>query len=166
LPAAIDELLANSVVRAGLSADELSRLAAYATEVPHRADALRACGVPETLMHGDFHAGNVVINGRTIVILDWTDGCVGHPFFDMATFLPRDPVERAALLHAYLEARRPFASDEQIGQAWELAEPLSCIHHALSYMRILKAVEPSLRSELDTDVTFWLKWLRELLAAT
>jgi hypothetical protein len=42
-------------------------------------------------------------------------------------------------------------------------EPLACIHHALSYKRILEAVEPTLRSEFDTDVTFWMRWLRDLL---
>jgi hypothetical protein len=164
LPAALDELLASDMVRGGLSADEQSRLAAFAKEVPDRVDALRDCGLPEALMHGDFHAGNVVINGNTIVIFDWTDGCVSHPFFDMATFLPRDPVDRAALLHAYLEAWRPLATDEQIERAWELAQPLACVHHALSYKRILQAVHPGLRWEFDQDVTFWLRWLRDLLA--
>jgi aminoglycoside phosphotransferase (APT) family kinase protein len=166
LPAAIDELLASEMVRTGLSRDERLRLAAFANEVPARIEELRACGIPETLLHGDFHPGNIARDGEQTVIYDWTDGCVGHPFFDMPTFLPRDPVDRAALLEVYLGEWRTFAGADLIDRAWELAEPLACIHHALSYMRILDAVEPSLRSEFDTDVTFWLRWLRELLEAT
>jgi hypothetical protein len=163
LPAAIDELLASDFVRSGLTAEELIRLAEFAKGLPDRIEELRACGVPETLIHGDFHAGNIAVEADEIVIYDWTDACVSHPFFDMPTFLPRDPVERAGLLETYLSEWQAFATADEIERAWELAEPLACIHHALSYKRILESVEPSLRWEFDSDVTFWLKWLRDLL---
>jgi aminoglycoside phosphotransferase (APT) family kinase protein len=163
LPRALEELLASDMLRNGLLEDEWARLAAFAEEIPGRVEALRACGVPETLMHGDFHPGNIAAADGAVVIYDWTDGCVGHPFFDLPTFLPRDPIERAALLEAYLGEWRAFAPADHVERAWELVEPLACIHHALSYKRILEAVEPTLRSEFDTDVTFWMRWLRDLL---
>jgi aminoglycoside/choline kinase family phosphotransferase len=164
MPAAFDELLASDMVRSGLSDEERSRIAAFGQRVPALVEELLSCGVPETLMHGDFHPGNIARDGERTIIYDWTDGCVSHPFFDMATFLPQDAVERAALLQVYLGEWGASANMERVERAWELAEPLACIHHSLSYMRILAAVEPPLRSEFDTDVTFWLRWLRELLA--
>jgi hypothetical protein len=163
LQSAIDELLSSETVAGGLTHEERARLAALRAEIPRRVDELRACGIPETLVHGDFHAGNVASEGERVIIFDWTDGCVSHPFFDMATFLPRDPVDRAALLHVYLDAWKVLGDPDRIDRAWEIAEPLACIHHALSYKRILDAVDPALRWEFDTDVAFWLRWLRDIV---
>jgi aminoglycoside phosphotransferase (APT) family kinase protein len=162
LDGAVEEILAREDVRARLDAAETQRLRAFARDVPNRVEALRTCGVPETLMHGDFHAGNVAIGGGELVIFDWTDGCVSHPFFDLATFLPADPVERAALLQVYLEAWSAALPEADVARAWEIAEPLACLHHAVSYARILDAVAPALRWEFDSDVMFWVRWLREI----
>ncbi len=41
-----------------------------------------ACGIPDTLSHGDLHPGNVAYDGREVRIFDWTDGCVTHPLLD------------------------------------------------------------------------------------
>ena len=41
-----------------------------------------ACGIPDTLSHGDLHPGNVAYDGREVRLFDWTDGCVTHPFLD------------------------------------------------------------------------------------
>jgi hypothetical protein len=52
--------------------------------------ALIECGVPDTLVHGDFHPGNVA--GRrpdSYVILDWGDSFVGHPLIDELAFVER-----------------------------------------------------------------------------
>jgi hypothetical protein len=174
LPQALDELLASDMLRAGLTDVERARLADFGSEIPARVEELRSCGIPETLLHGDFHSGNIARDGGRTIIFDWTDGCVGHPFFDMPTFLPDDPVERAALLDVYLDEWRAYLAGQGVPvgrgavdvveRAWELAEPLACIHHALSYMRILAAVEPPLQTEFDSDVTFWLRWLRAIIS--
>ena len=41
-----------------------------------------ACGLPDTLSHGDLHPGNLAYDGNELRIFDWTDGCVTHPFLD------------------------------------------------------------------------------------
>ena len=62
-----------------------------------------------TLVHGDFHADNVIISAHDAspVIIDWTDGVRSHPFFDLLTLLrgrtaKRVAAQREALVHAYL----------------------------------------------------------------
>ena len=51
--------------------------------------AIAACGIPDSLVHGDFHQGNVRSGGADMVVLDWGDCGVGHPL------LRRSRVRRA-----------------------------------------------------------------------
>jgi Phosphotransferase enzyme family len=99
-------------------------------ELSGRLDTLRELGVPETLVHGDFHPWNVVVGPR-LVIADWSDACLSHPLFDLLMFGSDE--DRPPLLEAYGVAPEVF----------ELAAPLARIHHAISYERILEAMEPS-----------------------
>jgi aminoglycoside/choline kinase family phosphotransferase len=99
-------------------------------ELSGHLDALREVGLPDTLVHGDFHPWNVVVGPR-LVIADWSDACLSHPLFDLLMFGSDE--DRPALLEAYGVAIDVF----------ELAAPLARIHHAISYERILEAMEPS-----------------------
>ncbi len=58
--------------------------------------AIEACGVPDTLVHGDFHPGNLVGDDRHLTLLDWGDCGVGSPLLDQGAFLSRvDEHERS-----------------------------------------------------------------------
>ena len=88
LPADAGALLQRDAVRSALSSGELGAADAFVAGLPRAIEELAACGVPETLVHGDFHHGNVIVSDDgSLVIIDWTDGCVAHPFFDLATFI-------------------------------------------------------------------------------
>lgn len=42
---------------------------------------------PETLLHGDYHRGNLVVrDGEPHVVFDWQFTCVGPPAYDLAVF--------------------------------------------------------------------------------
>ncbi|MBI1880332.1 MAG: phosphotransferase [Chloroflexi bacterium] len=54
--------------------------------IPHlkaRCDQLAGYSVPQTLVHGDLHTGNVALVEGKLLFFDWTDACVTHPFFDV-----------------------------------------------------------------------------------
>lgn len=51
--------------------------------MPARLAALDACGLGDTLVHGDFHPGNVRTDGATLSVIDWGDSFIGHPAFDL-----------------------------------------------------------------------------------
>jgi len=66
-----------------------------------------------------------------LTLYDWSDACLSHPLFDLLTYGWEE--DRPALLASYGVSAETFA----------IAEPLACIHHAISYERILEALEPS-----------------------
>ncbi len=70
---------------------ERRSLEAVVAGLPARVAAIVDCGVPDTLVHGDFHAGNVAGRPGDYVILDWGDSFVGHPLLDELAFVERLP---------------------------------------------------------------------------
>jgi hypothetical protein len=52
-------------------------------------DVLRSplCRSPETLLHGDYHRGNLLrVHNRRLVAFDWQFVCAGPPVYDLAVF--------------------------------------------------------------------------------
>lgn len=88
----------------------LRALAAVHREWASRVDEALALGahdrrapsaLPHTLIHGDFHAGNVL--GATII--DWSDAAIANPLHDVNHYLlNRDESLGGTLLDAYAEA--------------------------------------------------------------
>ena len=68
-------------------------------------DHLESFAVPETLVHGDLHPWNAVVEPHGIRLIDWSDAAVAHPFVELATVLwePMADDEHAAIVDAYLE---------------------------------------------------------------
>ena len=57
------------------------------SSIPARTAEIADCGLPDTLVHGDFHRGNVRGSDGRLVLLDWGDCGVGHPLLDQTAFL-------------------------------------------------------------------------------
>jgi len=114
------------------------------SELERRCDELARGPLPQTLIHGDLHPGNVMVDGTELRIFDWSDGCVSHPLFDLPTFLPRcnDASAREAMLDTYLGMWSDYGSPDELRSSYDLAHPLAYVHHAVSYIRILEALEP------------------------
>jgi Phosphotransferase enzyme family len=102
-----------------------------------------ACGVPDTLVHGDFHPGNVRSDGPRRVIIDWGDSMVGHPAFDLVTLHDR-PIGEPTRLHerwcAHWRCAVPGCEPER---ALALLAPAAALREAVTYAGFLAAIEPS-----------------------
>jgi hypothetical protein len=59
-------------------------------------------GVPNGLIHGDIHPGNILINGRRCVFTDWARASVGNPFITFAQL--RDQLAQERRTHTWLPA--------------------------------------------------------------
>jgi hypothetical protein len=152
------DLARRDLARHGLGPDGLARLDELAADLPRRAGDLAACGLPDTLVHGDLHPGNwhgEPADGRcgTERLLDWGDSGVGHPMLDQPAFLGRVPVDqRDRVRRVWADqwlARYPGAD---VRRAGELIGPLALLRQALVYQGFLDAVEPDERRYHLDDV--------------
>src|SRR5262249_9744172 len=152
-----------------LSPSELARLPALGESVARDARCLDALPIPATLLHGDFHAGNVILaDGSHPVILDWTDGALSHPFFDLLTFCRSEPAgrwDRASLegiTRAYLQTwtEAGLASAGDVSAAYLAAQRLAPLYHAVSYGRILE-IDGRAAAEFAAAVPWFLRILLE-----
>jgi aminoglycoside/choline kinase family phosphotransferase len=164
--AQIEPLIEDEITAEALEAEELERLRAIA---PRIATTLRDCaglGLPDTLVHGDLHLGNVAQrdDGEGWVIFDWTDACLAHPFTDLIGIrAERDEALRDALREAYLDEWSDLLPADEIEQAWMLGGVAFHFHHAVSYQSILNHVEAGMRVELSSMLPMHLRKLIEVV---
>ena len=111
-------------------------------------------------MHGDLHLGNVARKGGRYVFFDWTDASVGHPFFDLiAVHNKRDAEDKERFLSAFLPSWRGWGDEQVLRRTWRVATPLCFLHHAVSYLYILRNLPAEKRHELDDGLNFFLQKL-------
>ncbi len=126
--------------------------------LPARVAAVANCGVPETLVHGDFHAGNVAGRPGGYVILDWGDSFIGHPLLDELAFVERlPPAVQIAARGWFVDAWQLAVPGSQPARAIELLEPLVSFEAAAMYARFCAAIEPDERIYHASDVVRMLR---------
>jgi len=151
----IDGLVEDPHIVDKLEASEIERLWELMPRLKDQLGELASFGVPETLVHGDLHLGNVAVRDGTYLFFDWTDACVTHPFFDMMdVFYEKDDALRSQFQNAYLEAWTSFESMERLQKCWKLAGSLYYLHHAVSYQHITASLEAINQPELDDAPRF------------
>jgi hypothetical protein len=129
---------------------EISGLGALLDGLPARLDAVAGCGLPDTLIHGDLHPGNVRTlshgdrhpgdvraggdgDGATVIV-DWGDAGIGNPAFDILRLTEDEGVLRD------WAARWPGADALR---AVELLRPVAALRDAVTYAGFLASIEPS-----------------------
>ena len=100
-------------------------------------------GLPDTLVHGDFHPGNWMASG---VIIDWSDAVWGHPALDAGRLLNFCPPELQDLVRrVWSEAWLRHRPDSEPGKALEIAQRAYLLHSAVKIQEFLDNIEPSER---------------------
>lgn len=153
------EALAAIVARVApqLDAADRASLASLLTGLPARLAGLAECGLPETLVHSDFHPGNFRGVNSDLTLLDWGDSGVGHPLLDQPAFLDRLPENRAAPLRDHWadrwRRRRPGCDP---ARAARLIAPIAAARKAIIYQGFLDRIEPSEHPYHRADPADWL----------
>jgi hypothetical protein len=120
--------------------------------------AVARCGIPDSLVHGDFHPGNVRGNDERLVLLDWGDCGVGHPLLDQAAFLDRlSPTDGTEVRSVWSQLWRDAVPGSDPDQAAQLLEPVAALRQAVIYDVFLAAIEPDERVYHAPDPAFWLR---------
>jgi aminoglycoside phosphotransferase (APT) family kinase protein len=155
----VTDLLARPDVRATLTRAELDRLDAAVAALPERLAELDACGLPDTLVHGDLHPGNWIGDGDRLVLVDWGDSLVGHPMLDVLAFLQRTPAGpvRERVRRVFVEAWRHAVPGADPDRAMSLIEPVEALRRALLYRTFLDGIEETERDYHEADVPAMLR---------
>ena len=137
--------------------DDRAPLDAFVTALPARFAALAECGVGDTLVHGDFHPGNVRSDGRTQTLLDWGDCGIGHPLLDLPAFLDPTPEgEREATRAHWFAAWQGALPGADLARAVRLLGPLAMARKALIYQNFLDGIEAAEHPYHRSDVPDFL----------
>ncbi|MEU9782004.1 aminoglycoside phosphotransferase family protein [Streptomyces phaeochromogenes] len=137
----VRELL-DGPVSGGLTAHELD----VARELTDRWRLLDECGLPDTVVHGDFHPGNWRSDGGPPVVVDFADAHWGNPVLDalrVHDFLPEDV--RAGAARVWADAWLEQVPGSDPARALAVAEPLAHLAYAVRYQEFLDGIEPSER---------------------
>jgi Ser/Thr protein kinase RdoA (MazF antagonist) len=168
-PDVLAGLVESVAARAGdqLDDDIRAELHRLVDALPQRFADLAACGLPDTLVHGDFHPGNVRLDGsdsspassrgQQLTILDWGDSGIGHPLFDQSAFCERlGDEDRDACLREWRRLWQAAVPGCDPDRAGDLLAPLSCLRRAAIYQGFLDRIEPSEHVYHASDPADWL----------
>jgi hypothetical protein len=142
----------------GLGPDLYTALRSMVDGLDERFAQIDACGLPDTLGHGDFHAGNARGDGRHRTLIDWGDSFVGHPGFDALRIVERQPPPTAErLLTHWADRWRATVPGCDPERALRLLTPVAALSAAATYAAFLAAIEPSERRYHAGDVPACLR---------
>src|SRR5262249_8721470 len=127
-----------------LTDEEYRRLQDLAPEVCSRCERLGRFAIPQTIEHGDFHPGQIFLREGDVILTDWSDASISHPFLSLPfefdsgfvnQFRSTPEVVRQRLREAYLRPWTRFEPLDRVVQAYDIARPLAFIHRALIFRR-------------------------------
>jgi len=163
LPLLFEELLADEATlmidqEKGLTSSEFQQLKNLTPRFKQICSDLAAFGIPDSLNHGDFHDGNVLLKNGRVTFFDWGDASVTQPFVSLRTFFVSIEIslklddyaftpEMSQLLDRYLEAWQAYGSKEALRSAHRLSKPIASIASALSWHQTISRLDGALRAE-------------------
>jgi phosphotransferase family enzyme len=153
LVAAFERVLAHEPALSGerpdrLTTDERRALLAVPSRVTEALQMLAALGIADTLQHDDLHQHNVLVRDGRMVLFDWGDACVSHPFLTLAVTLrfaahaTKHEVgdrEILALRDAYLEPWSDRGSMAELRSAAELGRRVGEVSRTLTFDAVARA---------------------------
>jgi hypothetical protein len=131
--------------------------------LPRRFAAVTECGIPDSLVHGDFAPGNARGGNDRLVLLDWGDSGVGHPLLDQSAFMDRVPSRLVPALSEHWSALwREAAPGADPERAARLLAPVSAARQAVIYQAFLDQIEPAEHPYHRNDPARWLSRAADL----
>lgn len=129
----------------GLSKSDLQALNDFYPKFLSLCESLSSFGMPETLEHGDFQDNNILIHGNKIIVHDFGDASITHPFFSLASFLNsaqrhhgiQENDERYLYLYNhYMKPWNASVPQKTCLNAFKIANRIGHFVFALSFLRI------------------------------
>jgi len=130
--------------------------------IQERLDAATACGLPDTLVHGDLHPGNVCGTATDRTIIDWGDSFLGQPAFDIIRLAEGLSEPETVRLYAFWAGlwRDALPACDPL-TAIDALRPVAALRNAMVYANFLANIEPSEHPYHAQDVPYWLAKAKE-----
>jgi Ser/Thr protein kinase RdoA (MazF antagonist) len=157
-PHKLGPALAHLVARCGkqIGLEERRALDRLIARLPDRWTEIDACGLPPTLVHGDFHPGNFRGEAGSLVLMDWGDSFIGHPLLDMIAMLERAGDGKHRVREEWMRRWAEAIPGSEPARAAELLAPVAPLRNALAYQSFLDQIEASEHRYHAADVPKWL----------
>jgi len=136
----------------GLPVEDRAVLDDLVGGLAERFAALAECGIPDTLMHGDFHPGNVRSDGTHRVLIDWGDSRIGHPAVDLIRMRDWHGSDQEALCEQWCAYWRRAVPGSEPERAVELIDPVVRVARCadLRHVSCGRSNRPSGRTTIST----------------
>jgi aminoglycoside phosphotransferase (APT) family kinase protein len=125
-------------------------------------DRVANLGFPETVVHGDFHAGNAALVDGRAVIIDWSDAAIGNPIVDLATWIAWTEGgidDRAAAVDAWIAAWAGPTHPAEVRSRIDEIVIVGAAYQVISYDGIVRCLEPLTRYSMGGGAKHFLERL-------
>lgn len=147
LPELYSKLMDNESLlqKDGLTLSEIKTLQNLHARFSDQCSLLSKFKIPETLEHNDFHDNNILILDKNIVINDWGDAVISHPFLSLAGCLnsakrnhklEESDEKYLALKNTYLDQWKEYGTNQTLEDAFSIAKTIRLFQFTLSFSRI------------------------------
>jgi hypothetical protein len=155
-----------SATQSGLDGPDLERFRKAGEQLGARCDQLAGYSIPNTLVHQDFRAGNFYRQNDRLLISDWSDLVISHPFFCLSKMIASAQNQAAEqeglrggmqideellkeITGAYLEAFIRFEPIERLREALRCVVGLQTAWEFSQWVQELNFLEPGAREYLE-----------------
>jgi hypothetical protein len=127
---------------------------------------VESVGLPESVVHGDFHSGNAALVGDRIVIIDWSDAAISNPAIDLVTWIAWSgdrTNEVAAATDAWVDAWSGVVDGDALRAVIDDVLIVGAAYQIVSYDGIRRNLEPATRYTMTGGGDHFLKTLEAIL---
>ena len=154
---------AGVAIAGGLEPERARRVVAAVRDAAAAVDAL---GIPESVVHGDFHSGNAGLVDDRVVIIDWSDAAIASPAVDLVTWIAWSedrPAEAEAATGAWIGAWHGLVDGDALRVRIDDILIVGAAYQIVSYDGIRRALEPATQYTMIGGGTQFLKHLERIL---
>jgi phosphotransferase family enzyme len=127
---------------------------------------VEAVGLPESVVHGDFHSGNAALVDDRIVIIDWSDAAISNPAIDLVTWIAWSDDKQHeidAAIDGWIEAWSGTVDGNALRAVVDDALIVGAAYQIVSYDGIRRNLEPATRYTMTGGGTHFLRNLERIL---
>lgn len=128
------------------------------------AESMSELGISLSLIHGDFHLGNVAARDGGPILHDWANAQITHPFFDLAMLLKTgdEAFARAYLTTYFGPWHQAGWGIDTLRSHWECAKPISAL---FEISRALRLCDELGEAHQFSMIEVLYGWVRRLLGS-